>query len=325
LEYELNLSHLIYPAMLSLLDIHNHRWSTIMVAMLPPTEQANPLSADMDSLSALEFARLMNRIDAAVPLAIAEVLPQIARAIDVVAAQLAAGGRLFYQGAGTSGRLGVLDATELVPTFSFPRERAIALIAGGDAAVTGSVEGAEDSAEQGRADLEAHAFNSGDVLIGIAASGRTPYVIGGLDYAAEIGAPTIAVVCNPDSSVAAAADIPIEIVTGAEILTGSTRLKAGTAQKMVLNMVSTGAMVQLGKVYGNLMVDVQPTNEKLHDRAIRIVDAITGVGRTEAQRLLEASGWTVKTAVVMGLAGVDAAEAIRRLEVSGGRVRQAIQ
>lgn len=295
------------------------------MATLPPTEQTNPLSAEMDGLSALDFARLMNRIDAAVPLAVAEALPQIARAIEIIAAQLKGGGRLFYQGAGTSGRLGVLDATELVPTFSFPRERAIALIAGGGAAVIGSVEGAEDSAEQGRADLVAHAFSAADVLIGIAASGRTPYVIGGLRYAAEIGAPTVAVVCNPDSPVAAAAQIPIEIVTGPEILTGSTRLKAGTAQKMVLNMLSTGAMVQLGKVYGNLMVDVQPTNEKLHDRAIRIVDAITGVGRGEARQLLEASGWTVKTAVVMGLAGVDAAEAHHRLEASGGRVREAIR
>ncbi|MBX2997614.1 MAG: N-acetylmuramic acid 6-phosphate etherase [Caldilineaceae bacterium] len=295
-----------------------------MAGSLPPTEQSNPLSAEMDSLSALDFARLMNRIDAAVPLAIAEVLPQIARAIEIIAAQIAAGGRLFYQGAGTSGRLGVLDATELVPTFSFPRQRAIALIAGGDAAVVGSVERAEDSVAQGRADLEAHAFSAADILIGIAASGRTPYVIGGLNYAAEIGASTIAVVCNPDSPVAAAADVPIEIVTGPEILTGSTRLKAGTAQKMVLNMLSTGAMVQLGKVYGNLMVDVQPTNEKLEDRAIRIVDAITGVGRTEARRLLKASGWSVKTAAVMGLAEVDADEARRRLDASGGRVRHAV-
>ncbi|MEZ4639797.1 MAG: N-acetylmuramic acid 6-phosphate etherase [Caldilineaceae bacterium] len=227
-------------------------------------------------------------------------------------------------GAGTSGRLGVLDAAELVPTFSLPRERAIALIAGGPGAVTGSVERAEDSTEQGRADLMAHNFNAGDVLIGIAASGRTPYVIGGLAYANSLGAPTIAVVCNPASAVAAAAQIPIEIVTGPEILTGSTRLKAGTAQKMVLNMLSTGAMVRLGKVYGNLMVDVQPTNVKLEDRAIRIVDAALGTGRGEAQRLLEASGWQVKTAVVMGLADVDAADAEQRLAAHGGRVRDAI-
>lgn len=291
---------------------------------LPPTEQFNPLSATMDSLSSLEFARLMNRIDAAVPLAVAEVLPQIARAIDTIAQQLAAGGRLFYQGAGTSGRLGVLDATELIPTFSFEQERAIALIAGGETAIVRSVEGAEDSMAQGQADLEAHAFSREDVLIGLAASGRTPYVIGGLRHANGAGAPTIAVVCNPDSAVAAHAQIPIEVVTGPEILTGSTRLKAGTAQKMVLNMLSTGAMVKLGKVYGNLMVDVQPTNEKLHDRAIRIVDAITGVGREEARRLLDESDWTVKTAVVMGLAGVGVEEARQRLAASGGRVREAV-
>jgi N-acetylmuramic acid 6-phosphate etherase len=291
---------------------------------LPPTEQRNPLSVSMDALSSLEFARLMNRLDAAAPLAVAEVLPQIARAIDVIAERLEQGGRLFYQGAGTSGRLGVLDATELVPTFSFPRERAIALIAGGPSAVTGSVERAEDSAEEGRADLESHAFSAGDILIGLAASGRTPYVIGGLRYANEIGAATIAVVCNPGLGVAAEAQIAIEVVTGPEILTGSTRLKAGTAQKMVLNMLSTGAMVKLGKVYSNLMVDVQPTNEKLQDRAIRIVDEITGVGREDARQLLEESGWTVKTAVVMGLAGVSAGEARRRLDQSGGRVREAV-
>ena len=203
----------------------------------PPTETENPASAGMDSLSALEFARLMNRLDAAVPLAVAEALPQIAQAIDTIADCLAVGGRLFYAGAGTSGRLGVLDATELVPTFNLPPERAVALIAGGARAITHSVEGAEDLAEQGRADLAAHAFGQGDVLVGIAASGGTPYVIGGLDYARQIGAPTIAVVCNPGSPVAAAADIAIEVVTGPEILTGSTRLKAGTAQKLVLNML----------------------------------------------------------------------------------------
>lgn len=294
------------------------------MSSLPPTEQSNPLSAQMDNLSSLEFARLMNRMDADVPLAVAEVLPPIAQAIDIIAQQLAAGGRLFYMGAGTSGRLGVLDATELIPTFSFERERAVALIAGGETAIVRSVEGAEDSASQGRADLEAHQFSSQDVLIGLAASGRTPYVIGGLHYAKKIGAPTIAVVCNPGSPVAAAAQIPIEVVVGPEILTGSTRLKAGTAQKMVLNMISTGAMVKLGKVYSNLMVDVQPTNQKLHDRAIRIVDAITGVGQSEAAALLEAAGGQVKTAVVMGLAGVSATEAEQRLAASGGRVREAV-
>ena len=291
---------------------------------VPPTETRNPASAGMDSLSALDFARLMNRLDAAVPLAVAEVLPQIARAIETIAAQLAGGGRLFYLGAGTSGRLGVLVATELVPTFSLPAERAIGLIAGGVQALTRSVEGAEDSAEQGRGDLLSHDFGPGDVLVGIAASGGTPYVIGGLDYARQVGAPTIAVVCNPGPKVAAAADIAIEVVTGPEILTGSTRLKAGTAQKLVLNMLSTGAMVQLGKVYGNLMVDVQPTNAKLRERAVRIVDDITGVGRAEAEKLLAAAGWRVKTAVVMGLAGVDADAAETRLEKAQGHVRAAL-
>ncbi|MFZ1756881.1 MAG: N-acetylmuramic acid 6-phosphate etherase, partial [Caldilineaceae bacterium] len=191
-------------------------------------------------------------------------------------------------------------------------------------ALTRSVEGAEDSAEQGRGDLLAHNFGPGDVLVGIAASGGTPYVIGGLDYARQVGAPTIAVVCNPGSKVAAAADIPIEVITGPEILTGSTRLKAGTAQKLVLNMLSTGAMAQLGKVYGNLMVDVQPTNAKLRVRAVRIVDEITGVGQTEAEALLDAAGWRVKTAVVMGLAGVDASTAQARLEKAQGHVRVAL-
>lgn len=289
-----------------------------------PTETRNPASAGMDSLSALEFARLMNRLDGAVPLAVAEVLPQIARAIETIAQALRAGGRLFYLGAGTSGRLGVLDATELVPTFSLAAERAIGLIAGGESAITRSVEGAEDDRALGEADLRRHNFGPGDVLVGIAASGGTPYVLGGLAYARQVGAPTIAVVCNPGSPVAAAAEIPIEVVTGPEILTGSTRLKAGTAQKLVLNMLSTGAMVQLGKVYGNLMVDVQPTNAKLQDRAVRIVDEITGVGRAGATDLLEAAGWRVKIAVVMGLAGVDAAEAEARLDRSGGYVRGAL-
>jgi len=291
---------------------------------LPPTETPNPASGAMDSLSPLEFARLMNRLDAAVPLAVAEVLPQIAQAIETIARQMAGGGRLFYLGAGTSGRLGVLDATELAPTFSLPPERAIGLIAGGEQAITHSVEGAEDSAPQGEADLRRHNFASTDVLVGIAASGGTPYVVGGLNYARQVGAPTIGVVCNPGSKVAAAADIAIEVVTGPEILTGSTRLKAGTAQKLVLNMLSTGAMVQLGKVYGNLMVDVQPTNTKLRDRAVRIVDASTGVGRAAAEALLAAAGWRVKVAVVMGLAGVSAEEAQARLERAGGHTRRSL-
>ena len=218
------------------------------------------------------------------------------------------GGRLFYQGAGTSGRLAVLDAAELLPTFRIPPGQVIGLIAGGPTAMVHSVEGAEDSRAEGEADLVAHNFNSRDMLIGVAASGRTPYVLGGLAYANELGAITGCVVCNPDSPIAAAAQIAIEVITGPELLTGSTRLRAGTATKLVLNMLSTCAMVKLGKVYENLMVDVQPTNAKLRQRATRIVCEITGVDGTEAAQLLEEAGWQVKTAVVMGSAGVDAVE-----------------
>lgn len=285
------------------------------------TEARNPLSSQVDQLSPLDFARLMNRIDSDVPLAVAEVLPQIAQGIEAIAGQLSRGGRLFYQGAGTSGRLGVLDASELVPTFGFPRERAIGLIAGGPDALTRSIEGAEDDFGQGWADLMAHDFGAGDVLVSVAASGRTPYALGGLAYAGEVGAPSLAVVCNPDSPMAAAAQIPIEVVTGPEIITGSTRLKAGTAQKLVLNMLSTGAMVRIGKVYGNLMVDVQISNRKLHERAVGIIEEITGVGRPEAERLLAEAGNQVKVAVMMGLAGVDRAEAHQRLAQNHGRIR----
>lgn len=291
----------------------------------PPTEQRNPLSAELDKLATLEMVRLLNRLDATIPAVIAETLPQIAQTIDQITTTLATGGRLFYQGAGTSGRLAVLDAVELLPTFSIPPDRVIGLIAGGATAMLRSVEGAEDDAEQGKCDLQEHTFCGQDMLVGVAASGRTPYVLGGLHYAREIGAPTAVVVCNPASPLATAADIAIEVVTGPEVLTGSTRLRAGTATKLVLNMLSTCAMVKLGKVYGNLMVDVRPTNAKLRQRAMRIVTEITGVDPAAAETLLQEAGWQVKTAVVMGLAGIDAAEAQRRLEQCGGRVRTAIQ
>lgn len=291
----------------------------------PPTEQRNPLSAELDKLATLEMVRLLNRLDATIPAVIAETLPQIAQTIDQITTTLATGGRLFYQGAGTSGRLAVLDAVELLPTFSIPPDRVIGLIAGGATAMLRSVEGAEDDAEQGKYDLQEHAFCSQDMLVGVAASGRTPYVLGGLHYARGVGAPTAVVVCNPASPLATAADIAIEVVTGPEVLTGSTRLRAGTATKLVLNMLSTCAMVKLGKVYGNLMVDVRPTNAKLRQRAMRIVTEITGVDPAAAETLLQEAGWQVKTAVVMGLAGIDAAEAQRRLEQCGGRVRTAIQ
>lgn len=293
--------------------------------VLPPTEQRNPLSTELDQLPTLEMLRLMNRLDATIPAVIAEALPSIAQTVDQIAATLAAGGRLFYQGAGTSGRLAVLDAVELRPTFSAPAGMVIGLLAGGSAAMMRSVEGAEDDAALGRSDLVEQNFCAKDMLVGVAASGRTPYVLGGLGYASELGAPTAAVVCNPASPMAAVAGIAIEIVTGPEVLTGSTRLRAGTATKLVLNMLSTSAMVKLGKVYGNLMVDVQPTNAKLRQRAIRIVTEITGVSDSEAEMLLQKAGWQVKTAVVMGLSGIDAHTAQRRLAQSHGHVRAALQ
>ena len=278
----------------------------------------------LDSLPTLELVRLMNQLDATIPLVVAQALPQIAKTVDAIAATLASGGRLFNQGAGTSGRLAVLDAVELRPTFSTPPGLVIGLIAGGEGALVKSVEGAEDSRALGEADLRAHDFGRQDMLIGVAASGRTPYVLAGLDYANHLGAVTGCVVCNPASPIAAAAQLPIEVVTGPEVLTGSTRLRAGTVTKLVLNMLSTGAMVKLGKVYENLMVDVQPTNAKLRERATRIVAEITGVEAAAAEQLLAAANWQVKTAVVMGLAGVDATEATARLVTSQGRVREAI-
>lgn len=291
---------------------------------LPTTEQRNPLSANLDALSTLEMVRLMNRQDAQVPLAIAEVLPHIAAAVDVMTTAMAAGRRVFYQGAGTSGRLAVLDAVELLPTFGLEPGRVVPLLAGGSGALTHSIEGAEDDEAQGRNDLIEHDFAEGDVLVGIAASGRTPYVLGGLGYAAEIGAPTVSLVCNHNSPMAAAAQIAIEVLVGPEVLTGSTRLKAGTAQKLVLNMLSTGTMVKLGKVYGNLMVDVQPTNVKLRARAVRIVSEATGLTLPEAQARLEDAGGEVKTAIVMALTGVDVSTARQRLSEAQGRVRAAL-
>ncbi len=292
---------------------------------LPATEARHPLSAQLDAMPTLAMLRLMNQLDATIPLAIAEALPQIATVVDAITDTLEQGGRLFYQGAGTSGRLAVLDAAELLPTFGTPPGVVIGLIAGGERAMVHAVEGAEDSGEAGQADLMAHDFSGADMLVGVAASGQTPYVLGGLGYANQQGANTACVVCSPDSPIAAAAAMPITVITGPEILTGSTRLRAGTATKLVLNMLSTCAMVKQGKVYENLMVDVQPTNAKLRLRAQRIVSEITGVDHGAAAALLTAADWQVKVAVVMGLADVDATEATARLSQSRGRVREAVQ
>ena len=288
-----------------------------------PTEQRNPRSARIDELPTLEMLGVINDEDATVAAAVRAELPAIARAVDAIAERFARGGRLFYVGAGTSGRLGVLDASECPPTFSVSAELVQGLIAGGDGALRRASEGSEDSEAEGARDLLAAGFGAGDALVGIAASGRTPYVLGALRHARTQGALTIALACVPGSAIGAEAEVAIEPVTGPEVVTGSTRMKAGTATKLVLNMLSTGVMIRTGAVFGNLMVNVQPTNAKLVDRAQRIVMAATGRERSEATWLLGEAG-DVKTAIVMGLRGVDAAAARERLEAAGGVLRAAL-
>lgn len=262
------------------------------------TEARNPRTQELDALSTLELVTAMNDEDRLVAEAVRQQLPQIAAAIDAIAARMHKGGRLVYVGAGTSGRLGVLDAAECAPTFSAAAGQVVGLIAGGPEAFLRAVEGAEDNPALGAADLRAVALTHKDVVVGIAASGRTPYVVGALQAARATGALTVAVVCNRGSDVAAAAELPIEVVTGAEVLTGSTRLKAGSATKMVLNMLSTGAFVRLHKVYGNLMVDLQATNDKLKARALRIVEQAAGCDAGTAKDLLARCDGDVKAAIV---------------------------
>lgn len=288
------------------------------------TERRNPLTHALDSMGIEELLTVMNAEDRRVPDAVAARIPQIARAVQVTADALSGGGRLIYLGAGTSGRLGVLDAAECPPTFGTAPEQVVGLLAGGHQAMFAAVENAEDSAGGGAADLRAIELTADDVVVGIAASGRTPYVIGGLDEARRVGAHTVAVSCNLGSAVSAHAEIAIEVDNGPEVLTGSTRLKAGTSQKLVLNMISTAAMVRLGKVYGNLMVDLRPTNEKLVDRAARIVQEATECDRATAERSLAAAGNHAKTAIVAILCGVDANTARERLDAAHGFVRAAI-
>lgn len=288
------------------------------------TESRNPRTRNLDELSVDELLATMNAEDARVPAAVAAALPAIGRAVRAASEALRAGGRLVYFGAGTSGRLGVLDAAECPPTFSASPDQVVGLLAGGQGAMFKAVEGAEDSAELGAADLAAIGLTAADVAVGIAASGRTPYVIGGLDYARGVGAVAVSIACNPDAPVSAHAEIAIEVDNGPEVLTGSTRLKAGTSQKLILNMISTATMVQLGKTYGNLMVDVAPTNVKLVDRAVRIVREATGCDETDARRALDGSGNHPKTAIVMLLCDIDATQARRRLDGAGGFVRAAL-
>jgi N-acetylmuramic acid 6-phosphate etherase len=302
-----------------------HHKTTMNLATLL-TESRNPATEHIDELPTLDMLRLINNEDAKVAAAVAAVLPAIAEAVDEIARRLNDGGHLFYIGAGTSGRLGVLDASEIPPTFSVPATLVQGLIAGGDAALRKSSESSEDSPEQGAADLAAAGFTgsasgktSPDALVGIAASGRTPYVLGALAHARSLGALTIALTCVPDSPMAAAADITIAPLTGPEVLTGSTRLKAGTATKLVLNMLSTGVMIKTGAVYGNLMVNVQLTNAKLIDRAHRIIMAATGIDQPTAADLLKKSN-SVKTAIVMRKLNVDRPTAEARLKTHNGNL-----
>lgn len=288
------------------------------------TEASHPDSRDLDSLSTAELLAVMNAAEAQVAAAVAVEIPQIARAVDAIAAALERGGRLFYIGAGTSGRLGVLDASECPPTFNVPPDLVQGIIAGGDPALKRSSEAAEDRPEAGASDLLAAGFRGGDVLVGIAASGRTPYVLGAVAKARELGAVTCGISCTPHSELSRAVDYPMEPKPGPEILTGSTRLRAGTAAKMVPNMISTAVMIRLGHVYGNLMVNVQPTNEKLAARARHIIREATGVSPERAAELLNAGGNSVKTAIVMEKKQVERPEAERLLARASGRIREAL-
>ncbi|WP_431994642.1 N-acetylmuramic acid 6-phosphate etherase [Streptomyces griseoflavus] len=288
------------------------------------TEAYRPELADVDRLPTLDIARLMNGEDAAVAGAVAGQVPVIAAAIDAVAERMARGGRLVYAGAGTAGRLGVLDASECPPTFNTDPDQVVGLIAGGPGALVTSVEGAEDSEELAAADLAALELTADDTVVGISASGRTPYAIGAVAYARGRGALTVGLSCNQGSALAAAADHGIEVVVGPEFLTGSTRLKAGTAQKLVLNMLSTITMIRLGKTYGNLMVDVRASNEKLRARSRRIVAQVTGADDDAVERALAATDGEVKPAILVVLAGVDGPTAARLLTESGGHLRAAL-
>ncbi|ELB2088388.1 N-acetylmuramic acid 6-phosphate etherase [Vibrio parahaemolyticus] len=288
------------------------------------TESRNPASAEIDTLSTIEMLQVINEEDQKVALAVKAVLPQIAKTVDAITAAFTNGGRLVYMGAGTSGRLGILDASECPPTYGTHPDMVIGLIAGGHQAILKAVENAEDDAQMGQDDLKALHLTSHDVVVGIAASGRTPYVLGGLEYAKSIGAMTASIACNPECAMAKAADIAILPIVGAEVVTGSSRMKAGTAQKLVLNMLTTGAMIRSGKVFGNLMVDVEATNAKLIQRQTNIVVEATGASKEEAERALNACDRHCKTAILMILADLDAEQAKSRLAAHNGFIRAAL-
>ena len=288
------------------------------------TEQRNPNSMQLDSFSAQELVALINREDQQVALAVEKCLPQIALAVEKIVTAFERGGRLVYVGAGTSGRLGVLDASECPPTYGVKPEMVVGLIAVGDHALRHPIEDAEDNVQQGQADLEEIDFSARDVLVGIAASGRTPYVLGALNYAKQLGATTVSIASNPNSKMAEVADIAIETVVGPEVLTGSSRMKSGTAQKLVLNMLTTASMVLIGKCYQNLMVDVQASNEKLKARALKIVMEATECDNETAANVLAKANGQVKLAILMQLSGLDALEAQSLLDKSNGKLRQAL-
>ena len=292
---------------------------------LPLTETRNPRSAAIDSASTAEVLAVLNDEDRQVAGAVRAQIPRIARALDAVVERWDRGGRLFYAGAGTSGRLGVLDAAECPPTFGTPPDRVQALIAGGPEALTRAVEGAEDSRAAGRLDLQGRAFGAGDALVGIAASGRTPYVLGAIEHAAALGAVTIGLSCSPGSALERAAEYPITPAVGPEVVTGSTRMKSGTAQKLVLNMLSTGLMIRTGCVLGNLMVNVQVKNRKLAGRAERIVAEVTGCGIGDAGRALAGAGQDVRLAILMRKRGLARDEAERLLSECGDNLRRALE
>ena len=289
------------------------------------TETRNQETMNLDEMSSLEIVQAMNKEDLKVPQIITGLLPIISKVVDICALALKTKHRVFYMGAGTSGRLGIVDSSECPPTFNASPNEFIGLIAGGERAFIKAVEGAEDSEDLGKEDLIKRNFCKEDICIGLAASGRTPYVIGGLKYAKSIGAQTVSISCNKNAKVSKYADYPIEAIVGPEILTGSTRLKAGTAQKLILNMISTGAMIRRGKSYQNLMVDLQMNNKKLERRALNIIKEATGVGENEAKEYIQKSKGSVKVAIVMILANCDYDDAIKRLDKADGQVRFAIK
>ncbi len=289
------------------------------------TEAANPASTEIDALSALEIVRVINEADAEVPAAVGRESESIAAAVDIITHRLRQGGRLLYIGAGTSGRLAVLDASECPPTFNTPPEMVLGIIAGGYVALHSAAEGAEDHPEAAVSDLQDRMLCADDVLVGIATSGRTPYVIGGLKYARQIGAAAIGLTCNANSELATVCDLVIAPVVGPEIITGSTRMKAGTATKLVLNMLSTATMVRLGKTYGNLMVDLRATNMKLTARAQRLAAELTGLSEPEVAPHLEACDGELKTAVVAIRCNITPDQARQRLEAANGQLRRALE